>query len=708
MINVVDRRQKSIELIRNENIKKYLKKELVDDNNMMNLGLNMYIEENTLIKNDLYSIFHMSKFDPKVVLHPQQVECLNLLHKNNNMLLSAPTSFGKTFVALEYISRNNFNNIAFIVPTLALMNEIIKKIKDRFTEKYNIITNSFEVILEKNIFVLVPERVDIELISKIPQLDFLIFDEIYKLKRKEDSKDNKRIIALNRGYFDLVEKSNQILLLGPFIKDIEFGRTKLNQDILKYFTDYAPVYNEISFKENRNEFSISEIKKGNSKLLYFKSPGSIYKFCKNNMENLKSEVIEINNLTNWCDEYISEKWLPSIMLKNGIGIHHGELPTFIRKYIENLYNEKKLKNILCTSTLLEGINTPTNELIVYDSELSAFEINNLIGRVGRLGTSQIGRIFLFDKKMEKYILGDEKYEEIKIVAEDEEILDVEEILYLAKNKENLSEDQRKIYEKLESKLIKYNKNIEQLKDTDGFIIKEFITFLENLPDILLKVENLYNLKNGKIIDKTSNESIYRGKIIEEFMKIIKNSNYLINEINKNSKTKIKSSVCVNQLLNKVPNNIYKKIKNQIIKQQNNMDDEVLNIFIDYLFDLAFKYIKYDLNRIVKYSKFILDEDFVNSNIDKKDIIDFYYTEILSRIEIFNSDKNKIAKILIDLSIPYSDTKELIKIINIDEDEGISTGKVIKKLEENIIKINDSSKIEKVTKEIINILVESKV
>lgn len=139
-----------------------------------------------------------------------------------------------------------------------------------------------------------------------------------------------------------------------------------------------------------------------------------------------------------------------------------------------------------------------------------------------------------------------------------------------------------------------------------------------------------------------------------------------------------------------------------------MDDEVLNIFIDYLFDLAFKYIKYDLNRIVKYSKFILDEDFVNSNIDKKDIIDFYYTEILSRIEIFNSDKNKIAKILIDLSIPYSDTKELIKIINIDEDEGISTGKVIKKLEENIIKINDSSKIEKVTKEIINILVESKV
>ena len=146
----------------------------------------------------------------------------------------------------------------------------------------------------------------------------------------------------------------------------------------------------------------------------------------------------------------------------------------------------------------------------------------------------------------------------------------------------------------------------------------------------------------------------------------------------------------------------------IIKQQNNMDDEVLNIFIDYLFDLAFKYIKYDLNRIVKYSKFILDEDFVNSNIDKKDIIDFYYTEILSRIEIFNSDKNKIAKILIDLSIPYSDTKELIKIINIDEDEGISTGKVIRKLEENITKINDSSKIEKVTKEIINILVESKI
>ena len=121
----------------------------------------------------------------------------------------------------------------------------------------------------------------------------------------------------------------------------------------------------------------------------------------------------------------------------------------MRKYIENLYNSNDIYTILCTSTLLEGINTPTSELIVYDSNnLSAFKLNNLIGRVGRLNSFQKGLVYLFDKDLQKYLIGNDKYEEITIVAETNDITDLEEAVYLNKSIDDLDEDNLDLYNRL--------------------------------------------------------------------------------------------------------------------------------------------------------------------------------------------------------------------------------------------------------------------
>lgn len=712
MIKNVDRRERKIEEIRKLNLEQYYKNANVDDNNLMNLGLNMYIKKSKIVKNDIYSVFHQSKYDNEIVLHPQQSECIDLLFKNDNMILSAPTSFGKTYVAFEFIARNDFNNIVFIVPTIALMNEIMKKVKDRFSDDYNIITNSFEDFEQRNIFILVPERVDIDLINKIKEVDFLIFDEIYKLKRIQTDKEkerDKRIIALNRGYFELVNRSKRVLLLGPFIKDVVFERTKLNNNIVKYFTDYSPVYNKIDFiEEDKNIFTIKEIENKNQKLIYFRSPGSIYNFCIKNINEKDSQKLKSNSLTEWCDKYISTKWLPSIMLKNEIGIHHGSLPTFMRKYIENMYNSNELNTILCTSTLLEGINTPTNELIIYDSEdLTAFEINNLIGRVGRLGKFKTGNIFLFNKELEKDIIGEDKYETIEIIAEDNKISDIEEVIYLLKDKSLLDEKQNKIIKELDEKLKKYKRTVENLSQTDGFKIDELISFIDNLPNIIEKAKLLYNAKNSSLKEDKNKATRYRGEILEIFMKIIPNRNKSINSINNNITNRIKSSVCVSQLLAKRPSNIYTKIQNQIIKQIDNIPEQYLNLFIDYLFDLAFKYIKYELSRIVKYYNFIFNDEYLNESKDKE-IIEFINKEIIERFEMFNGNNNKIIKILLDIAIPYSDAIKLEKILKFNLDsEKISTSKVIKRIEEKIEKIEKDNEIEEVTKEILHILIEKK-
>lgn len=708
MVTKIERRSKTIEEIRNNYLKLYYendKQKVIDNSSMQSLGLGMYTDNNNIQK-ILYNAFCKSSYDKNIIMHPQQIECLNYLLKGDNMLISAPTSFGKTFVALEYISRRDFNNIAFVVPTLALMNELLIKIKNAFGNKYNIVQNSYECISNKNIFIVVPERADVTLLQKIDCIDFLVFDEIYKLQRYDsNTNQDKRTISLNKGYFELVNKSNQTLLLGPFIKDIEFERTKLKDDITKYITDFAPVYTQIDFVEERDEFVLNELKNDNSKLIYFNSPNSIYEFSVN--VSAKLDQVERNNsLTEWCDKYISDRWLPSKLLKSGIGIHHGRLPGFMRRYIENLYNNEQIHIILCTSTLLEGINTPTNELIIYDSaNFSAFKLNNLIGRVGRLNSFKKGQVYLFDRELEGYLLDDSKYEEIQIVAESSDVTDLEEVIYLDKDESELNENNLDLYCKLIDTLKIYNKNIEDLENTDGFIVSELIDLCDNLEDIF---SNLKEYENALVKEDGIGQTKIRGKIIEIFMGIITHKrSYMLREINKNlPKNKIKSSVCVSKLLNLYPKSIYDRIKSEIKRQKDNMPENTLNLFIDYLFDLSFSYIKYDLSRIVSYFDFIFDEQYIQNNDDIKDLINLLDNEILHRLRVFNNNNNLILKILVDLDIPYKDANEIYKIIKDEVDEThLSTSIVLDKLNDLFDKIIKNDKIESVTIDLLKILLQ---
>lgn len=663
------------------------------------LELNMYSKSNN-IKHLLYAAFCKSQYNPEVILHPQQIECLNCLYNGENLLISAPTSFGKTFVALEYIYRKRFNNIVFVVPTLALMNELLLKIKRKFGDEYNLIQHGYEEILEKNIYIIVPERADTELLKKIPEIDLLVFDEIYKLHRKNNAGDDKRIISLNRGYFEIVNRAKQVVLLGPFIKDISFERTKLSEDITKFISDYSPVYIKICYIDEKEGFVLDELTNYKPKLVYFHSPNSIYEYATTITAEVEFEEEE-NSLTQWCDKYISDEWLPSEMLKKGIGVHHGKLPGFMRRYIENLYNEGLIKNVLCTSTLLEGINTPTTELIVYDSEkLTAFELNNLIGRVGRLGQFEKGEVYLFDRGLDEKILGDAKYENVCIVAESNEVMDLEEVIYLGKDKSELGEENLKVYIALEEKLKRYNRTIEDLKNTDGFVTKELLAVIDRIDEIIEAVRKLEVAEKEKI-------SSARGEIIAIFTGIIKHRNrFMLVDINKAivGKKGIKASVCVNKLLNLKPYSIYQRIQDEIKKASTFMDKYILNQYIDYLFDLAFSYIKYDFIRIVGYIDFIFNEEYQEENEEIKHLYEILDEKVLNRLRIYNNQTDVLLRVLIDLDIPYQDAKEICKLIekNIDRKK-VSTSIVLDKMNEMYDIIMNNKKIEMVTKDLLKIL-----
>lgn len=379
--------------------------------------------------------------DNKIILSNEQVECIEMLSKGN-LFISAPTSFGKTFIALEYISRyiETLNNVVFIVPTISLMNEIRKKCFHYFGDEYVCITSEAE--LDKNldnskkIMILVPERINTKKIREYlndVSIDFAVYDEIYKLNVTMDiDKDNSRLIIMNQTYKYLIENAKKLLLLGPFIKDVSFERSNIK--IQKYITNLNLVYNEIKNLDNNNYLNNNTKKQ----FVYFKSPKSITNYLKGYEKNLSilKDVDYDNEIVKWMIENVHKDWDYIDFLKKGIGIHHGNTPIFLRKYIEEEYSKGFIKTILCTSTLIEGINTPTNKLIVYDTPRSVFELNNLIGRVGRLNINSPtkGEIYFLTEETKEMYSPDE-WIELNILYEQEELLSSnkeDESLYLEK------------------------------------------------------------------------------------------------------------------------------------------------------------------------------------------------------------------------------------------------------------------------------------
>ena len=87
------------------------------------------------------------------------------------------------------------------------------------------------------------------------------------------------------------------------------------------------------------------------------------------------------------------------VVQGRIAYHHSGLKLQERELIEDLYKQRLLKVIFCTSTLAAGVNLPAKRVIIAGikqgvSYLSAITYKQMVGRAGRFG---------FDKQADSYI-----------------------------------------------------------------------------------------------------------------------------------------------------------------------------------------------------------------------------------------------------------------------------------------------------------------
>ena len=117
---------------------------------------------------------------------------------------------------------------------------------------------------------------------------------------------------------------------------------------------------------------------------------------------------EVEELVNYYKETVRENYALCQALNRGVAYNHGRLPMHVRRTIEKAISNKLVSNVVCTTTLLQGVNLPAQNIFIrnphlyikkngQDKELTNYEMANLRGRAGRLLKDFVGRTFVLDE-----------------------------------------------------------------------------------------------------------------------------------------------------------------------------------------------------------------------------------------------------------------------------------------------------------------------
>lgn len=623
------------------------------------LDLTVYSKDYSL-DSALYSALAESELDSNISLHPGQLSIINQIEDNEALIVSAPTSFGKTFCIFEYIARHIPNTVVLIVPTLALTDEYLKKIVKKYSDKfleYKIHTtldaDKVYDFKRKNIFILTHDRVVQEnLYTIFQEIDFLVIDEVYKLQKDIN---NDRVLVLNMAYYYLSKISNKYVLLAPFIDSIE-DIDKLDKKPKFFKSTYSPVVNDITtiniFDEKDRYLEckklIDTFGEHDKTLIYFPTVTGIYKYVEKIIE--KEPVLykldsDVKSFIEWAKEEIHEDWCLVKGLERGYLIHNGQIPIGTRMFQLDFYEESKSYNILlCTSTLLEGVNTTAKNIVITrpsrtsektDPKYSftAFDFFNLVGRTGRLNQHLIGNAYYLKGVNDPNFKKNDAIKSIRFeLTDDSKDIDIQ-----TGNIEG-HQDVQNFLNSLGITLEEYKSNIgSRLRfDTVLMIHKRYLKY---------KVE-LFEELRFFLIDKKHG----RLNLVRILYKIVeKDDNKLYANI-------------INNLLNRNRPKIKKVIDD--IKKYNPSSD--INYLIATTIRMKMSYIENDF-----YTKILLVRYFIEKeNKDTSLVREILNSKITGAIEqlYFSSSRHK--KMLLDLGIYERDINNIIAIIGDDFDDAV--------------------------------------
>lgn len=396
----------------------------------------------------------------------------DLIDKNNRVGISAPTSAGKSFVLVNKIVDmvlKGKRKFLYVVPTISLISQVSLDLRKEVSKQnlrnvhiYQSITKDYDDANGAYIYVLTQERVLSSLNLEpnfFKDINLVVIDEIQNIERVGNEGDERA-----HTMYDVIQEIDstyapqKIIISGPRLKNIgslvkklfgvdggslsddlppvvniTYSFSKMGKQV--YLNQYSTInnypmstsvnidnnivkslFNKKLYDNGIHSFIkliLDKTKINNSGSIIF-SPTSRQSVATANELAAYSSTNKNSDILNELISYVKSTVHPNYSLINplryGIAYHNGKMPLHVRMVIERAFSELVIDTIVCTTTLMQGVNLPAKNIIARNpnlftrenknqgnARLTGYEFANLRGRSGRLMKDIVGRTIVLDE-----------------------------------------------------------------------------------------------------------------------------------------------------------------------------------------------------------------------------------------------------------------------------------------------------------------------
>ncbi len=460
------------------------------------------------------------------VLTKDQKKVFDSFKEHGRLVVSAPTSFGKTRLLEEILITKQYRLSVIVFPTLALLAEQYKRLKNRpELFSYHISTSSKISLAPDNkyILMLTPERLSLFLSSdknKEVKFDFFCVDEIYKADKLQQG---------NRKYFfaDTIYRlakfspSADFYLIGPylrsfspnFLKKFDAKFIRFSSEVVQ--KDYYDLDNLKASKAFPGVNKTASKKDRITKILHHLESREETKsliFCKDKTTTQlvaeyasKTRILDKNKeLADYIANTISKDWSLVKYIRAGVAYHNGNIPRHIQELIVDAFdgNGGVIDVLACTTTLIEGVNTNAKNIIFFDGKvakdpLDSFTRKNIEGRAGRLTRHFLGNIYYLDENLR---IEQNKESELDVELEIFDDKEPSQEAAIQIEKEDLTKAGGEVYDLTLGQAHKNKLPVELLKSNKFISIEKQIELANRLRTLDLKSLGDINLSDYRTVE----------------------------------------------------------------------------------------------------------------------------------------------------------------------------------------------------------------
>ncbi|KAH9411137.1 DEAD/DEAH box helicase [Ordospora pajunii] len=326
---------------------------------------------------------------------------------DGNLLVCAPTSSGKTDIALMAVLRAlaKGHKVAYVVPMRALATEVACKYRRMFggskVLEYTGDTDAdTKDVLKSDVIVCTPEKLDVAT-RKLHNvfcetIGLLVIDEVHILQDDRGPVVEAVVCRIMR-YIESVQRHIRIVGLSATLPNyMDVAIFLKAEHVFAFGQEYRPVPLRMSIVGMKKGSKESEEQEFLKKKVqgYLNEGKQVLVFVNARGETVKTAKLLMDLCAGACAKGHALSGIMLSLIKGGVGIHHAGLPRRIRLYMEEAFRRKEIGVLVTTSTLAWGVNLPAYAVIVkgtrfYDgvmgrfADLGILDILQIFGRAGR-------------------------------------------------------------------------------------------------------------------------------------------------------------------------------------------------------------------------------------------------------------------------------------------------------------------------------------